>query len=73
MFKESRLDEEVSSSTHTIFGALKWSKENPGIRMELRDFKENKQLWNLYLLGLWEFQRLDQNHQLSYFQLAGKN
>lgn len=35
------------------------------------DFQENEDLWNLYLLGLSEFQRKDKDNSLSYFQIAG--
>lgn len=50
----------------------KHSLEHPGIRQELREFKKNDDMWNLYLLGLWQFQKIDQDKQLSYFQIAGK-
>ncbi|KAE9365727.1 Di-copper centre-containing protein [Stipitochalara longipes BDJ] len=42
----------------------------PGIRQELREFKKNTDLWNLYLLGLWQFQLIPMEDQLSYFQIA---
>jgi tyrosinase len=54
------------------FGTLTSHTENPGIRQELREFKKNKDLWNLYLLGFWQFQLIPQNHLLSYFQIAGE-
>ncbi|KAF4456902.1 tyrosinase precursor [Fusarium austroafricanum] len=44
---------------------------HPGIRLELREFKKNTDLWNLYLLGLWQFQQVPMDEQLSYFQIAG--
>ena len=47
--------------------------EVPGIRQELREFKKNTDLWNLYLLGLWQFQLVPWEDQLSYFQIAGEN
>jgi hypothetical protein len=60
--------------------APKWIIENliiclevPGIRQELREFKKNTDLWNLYLLGLWQFQLIPKEDQLSYFQIAGEN
>ncbi|KAH7472786.1 hypothetical protein FOMA001_g12724 [Fusarium oxysporum f. sp. matthiolae] len=43
-----------------------------GIRLELREFKKNTDLWNLYLVGLWQFQQVSEEDQLSYFQIAGK-
>ena len=47
--------------------------EKPRIRLELREFKESDEnLWNLYLLGLWQFQLVPQDKQLSYFQIAGR-
>ncbi|GKU23060.1 unnamed protein product [Fusarium langsethiae] len=42
-----------------------------GIRLELREFKKNVDLWNLYLIGLWQFQQVPIEDQLSYFQIAG--
>ncbi|EWY84513.1 hypothetical protein FOYG_11958 [Fusarium oxysporum NRRL 32931] len=42
-----------------------------GIRLELREFKKNTDLWNLYLVGLWQFQQVSEEDQLSYFQIAG--
>ncbi|KAI0396742.1 common central domain of tyrosinase-domain-containing protein [Xylariaceae sp. FL0594] len=45
--------------------------DTPGIRLELREFKKNKDLWNLYLLGLWQFQQVPESHLLSYFQICG--
>ncbi|KAM5360882.1 hypothetical protein ACJZ2D_013449 [Fusarium nematophilum] len=45
--------------------------ENPGIRLELRDLKKDTDAWNLYLLGLWQFQLVPQDKLLSYFQVAG--
>ncbi|ENH75899.1 Tyrosinase [Fusarium oxysporum f. sp. cubense race 1] len=60
---------------------IHWSTEdiplltNPtgtgGIRLELREFKKNTDLWNLYLVGLWQFQQVSEEDQLSYFQIAG--
>lgn len=47
--------------------------QKPGIRQELREFKKNEDAWNLYLLGLWQFQLVPQDRLLSYFQIAGKN
>lgn len=45
----------------------------PGIRKELRDFiNDDADMWNLYLLGLWQFQEMPMKKQLSYFQVAGK-
>jgi len=43
-----------------------------GIRKELREFKEDADMWNLYLLGLWQFQLVPWKDQLSYFQIAGE-
>lgn len=41
------------------------------IRQEIRDFQGNKDLWNLYLLGLSELQRKSKDNSLSYFQIGG--
>ena len=45
--------------------------QRPGIRKELREFKKDEYAWNLYLLGLWQFQLMPQGKLLSYFQIAG--
>ncbi|KAF7563483.1 hypothetical protein G7046_g620 [Stylonectria norvegica] len=45
--------------------------ETPKIRQELREFRKDGDLWNLYLLGLWQFQKVPQEKLLSYFQIAG--
>lgn len=45
--------------------------QKPGIRQELRDFMKDKDAWNLYLLGLWQFKLVPQDRLLSYFQIAG--
>ncbi|KAL2672721.1 hypothetical protein Neosp_013435 [[Neocosmospora] mangrovei] len=45
--------------------------QRPGIRKELREFKKDEYAWNLYLLGLWQFQLMPQDKLLSYFQIAG--
>jgi tyrosinase len=56
---------------YPVKGTVLRDGEHPGIRQELREFKKNEDLWNLYLLGLWQFQKIDQKKQLSYFQIAG--
>ncbi|KAI8651642.1 Tyrosinase [Fusarium keratoplasticum] len=45
--------------------------QKPGIRQELRELKKNEDAWNLYLLGLWQFELVPQDRLLSYFQIAG--
>ncbi|CAD6578783.1 MAG: hypothetical protein ASARMPRED_008848 [Alectoria sarmentosa] len=41
------------------------------IRREMRDLERNyPDQWNLYLLALSEFQAIDENEQLSYYQVA---
>lgn len=43
------------------------------MRLELRDMVENHpDQWNLFLLGLERFQKVDEKEPLSYFQIAGK-
>ena len=43
------------------------------IRREMRDLERNyPDQWNLYLLALSEFQAIDENEQLSYYQVAGE-
>ena len=38
----------------------------------MRDFKKNPDLWNLYLVGLRQFQKVGSDKALSYFQIAGE-
>ncbi len=44
------------------------------IRREIRDLQTNSpDQFNLFLLGLREFQGVDENQLLSYYQIAGKS
>lgn len=44
------------------------------IRREMRDLERNyPDQWNLYLLALFDFQAIDENEQLSYYQIAGES
>lgn len=39
----------------------------------MRDLEKNyPDQWNLYLLALADFQAIDENEQLSYYQIAGE-
>jgi hypothetical protein len=43
------------------------------VRREIRSLqKDFPDQWNLYLLGLKDFQEVDENDPLSYYQIAGK-
>jgi hypothetical protein len=43
------------------------------LRLELRDLEQNQpDQWNLYLLGLDAFKKLDETQDLSYYGIAGK-
>ncbi|KAJ0302498.1 hypothetical protein COL516b_007033 [Colletotrichum fioriniae] len=45
----------------------------PSMRLELRDMVENHpDQWNLFLLGLERFQKVDEKEPLSYFQIAAQ-
>ena len=44
------------------------------LRLELRDLQQNHpDQWNLYLLGLEAFYKLDETSDLSYYGIAGKS
>lgn len=44
------------------------------LRREIRDLQNNfPDQWNVYLLGLKDFQETDENDPLSYYQIAGRN
>lgn len=40
-------------------------------RLELRELAQDADSWNLYLLGLQRFMNVDENDQLSYYQIMG--
>ena len=55
-----------------------WSLENmppgwgDGISSdEETDGEKKEDQWNLFLLGLWRFQNMNQKDKLSYYQIAG--
>ncbi|KAI3322315.1 common central domain of tyrosinase-domain-containing protein [Xylariaceae sp. AK1471] len=62
---------ETPTGDYIVQGIPLGRGESPGIRQELREFRKNDDLWNLYLLGLWQFQLVDKKYQLSYSQIAG--
>ncbi|KAE8445423.1 hypothetical protein EG329_013436 [Mollisiaceae sp. DMI_Dod_QoI] len=41
------------------------------LRIEIRDLQKNADQWNLYLLGLDAFKKLDEKSDLSYYGIAG--
>lgn len=41
-------------------------------RLEIRELEKNADQWNVYLLGLLKFQKMDQREKLSWYQVAGK-
>lgn len=41
-------------------------------RMEIRDMKADKYKWDLFILSLSLFMSMDQDDELSYYQIAGK-
>lgn len=40
-------------------------------RLEIRSLQQNADQWNLYLLAMESFKNMDQDQQLSYYQIAG--
>lgn len=42
-------------------------------RLEIRDFKNDKYSWDLYILALSMLQYVNQNNPLSWYQIAGKS
>ena len=48
------------------------SPSAPQLRCELRDLQRNyPNQWNILLLGLRSFQQVDEDNDLSYYQIAG--
>jgi len=41
------------------------------LRLNIYDLKANKDLWNLYMLGLQSFYDAPQRDDLSYYEIAG--
>jgi hypothetical protein len=42
------------------------------LRLELRTLQQNADQWNLYLLGLDAFKKMDEKSDLSYYGVCGK-
>lgn len=43
------------------------------LRLEIRQLRDNKYAWDLYILALSMFQYADQDDPLSWYQIAGKS
>ncbi|KAG8819755.1 hypothetical protein FRC17_010343 [Serendipita sp. 399] len=59
------------SKEHIATTGVTSNPNNPVARQEIRTFAKDKELWDLYLLGLERFQAVNQDDPLSYFQIAG--
>ncbi|KAG8825286.1 hypothetical protein FRC17_008757 [Serendipita sp. 399] len=59
------------SQEHIATTGVTSNPNKPVARQEIRTFAKDKELWDLYLLGLERFQAVDQEEPLSYFQIAG--
>ena len=53
-----------------VTGAPRVNGTNP-FRLEIRDLQEDSHKWTLYILALSYMQYMDQNDELSWYQLAG--
>jgi hypothetical protein len=42
------------------------------LRLEIRELQQNADQWNLYLLGLDAFKKMDETSDLSYYGVAGR-
>jgi hypothetical protein len=42
------------------------------LRIEIRQLQQNADQWNLYLLGLDAFKKMDEKSDLSYYGVCGK-
>lgn len=43
-------------------------------RLEIRELEKNHpDEWNVYLLGLWRLQHVEQDDKLSYFKISGRS
>lgn len=40
-------------------------------RLEIRELAKTREMWNIFLLALTEFEAMDQNKIDSYYQIAG--
>jgi len=56
-------------STYAIQGV-----QDGGIqpRLEIRQLASDPVMWNLYLLAIIQYQSIDQEQELSYYQIAGE-
>jgi tyrosinase len=42
------------------------------LRLEIRQLQQNADQWNLYLLGLDAFKKIDEKSELLYYGVCGK-
>ncbi|KAF8860553.1 Di-copper centre-containing protein [Acephala macrosclerotiorum] len=65
----------TSSANHPIVGcpkpAISAADGSVPLRLELRDLQQDRDLFNLYILGLDMFCKIDQKNELSFYGVAG--
>ena len=62
----------INSSSPFIITGIPANGSGPAPqRLEIRQLQENPLQWNLYLLAMAEYQKMDQSDLTSYYQIAG--
>lgn len=68
----SRLTRRDDSKAPIVVGRLPTPANTTiPLRLEIRHFKNNNYMWDLYILALSMFQYADQDDPLSWYQIAG--
>ena len=61
-----------ANSFHPILGVRGLGIDTVHPRLEIRELQQNKDQFNVYLLGLRRLQSVGQYDKFSYYQIAGK-
>ncbi|KAF2877846.1 hypothetical protein BDV95DRAFT_479733 [Massariosphaeria phaeospora] len=55
----------------SVLGVVGLGDKTVHPRLEIRELEKNADQWNVYLLGMYRFQNMNQGNKLSYYQIAG--
>ncbi|TQS33116.1 hypothetical protein Golomagni_06551, partial [Golovinomyces magnicellulatus] len=71
-FDAQRLMRRQDSTSRIVVSSLPLAANGSiPIRPEIRDMRKDRYTWDLFILGLSMLQYVDQNHPLSWYQIAG--
>jgi hypothetical protein len=70
-WKRTPQDSDGDEPTFAVLGVGAVSDGSVHPRLEIRKLEQDKDQWNVFLLGLRRFQLMDQADLLSYYQISG--